>query len=147
MPLIPRDHGGEVPVEIDGDTYWLKRYLSWWELENCSDAKGISLHMRMQDAVSGRLDAHGDNLVPITVDNLEGVKLRKLQTWIKRWSHDDALTLDNIKRMPQRHVTRIEREIARLEKDQRGPSADSPLASSPNGSSAPLSSKAEPSST
>lgn len=150
MPLIPRDNGGEVEVEIDGDVYWLKRYLNWWELEQCNSSKGIAMHMKMSDAMTGRFAANGDALVPITIDNTEGVKLRKLQIWIKRWSHVEAgravpLTVENIKRIDPRHVARLEREIARLEKDQRGPAADSPLASSANGSSMPSSSKAEPS--
>jgi hypothetical protein len=138
MGLAPKNGGEPVVIEIDGDEYTLKSALGWYDMQRVSEVKGVVMHVSMSDARTGRFFAGSDDkMVPITMDGMEDATLSKLGAWLTAWSHVEdgkpvPLTKENIKRLPPRHVARLSREIARLEKETRGPVADSPLASLPN---------------
>lgn len=148
MPLIQKNVD-LIEVTIDGDTYWLKSALGWYDAQSAGLQRGIVLHVKTGDAKRGRFFTGGDDsLVPITLDGMEDATLDRLALWLEKWSHEEngkpvPLTRENIKRMEERHAQRLLRRIDQLEQGVRGPDPDSPLGTPPNGSSAPSSSKAD----
>lgn len=130
MGGLVKEHG-EVEVEIDGAVYTLKRWLGWWDLTRASETKGVTIHVRGRELSNGNIgNWEPDELVPVTMDASEDALLRKLRTFLLRWSHDDPITDRTLKLIPPRHFNRLIREIRRLENDQGGPSDDGPLADS-----------------
>lgn len=136
MPLIPRDNGGTVTIEIDNDSYELKRYLGWYDRRASSEMKGISLHMQWGKVQDGKVRIGKNELVPVTMDAMEDVQLAKLQIWLASWSHREPINQNTLKRLPGHHADALLERIADLEAEQDGPADDSPLAVSSNGSSA-----------
>jgi hypothetical protein len=128
MPLIPRDNGGEIEISIDGDSYWLKRYLGWYDRRKASEMKGVSIHVRWGQVQDGVVRIGKSDLVPITMDAMEDVQLAKLQLWLSRWSHSEPMNQNTIRRIPEHVADKLLQEIAKLEGDQDGPAEDSPLA-------------------
>lgn len=139
MPLIPRDNGGEVEVSIGEDTYWLRRYLGWYDRQRASDIKGAAIHLPWGQVKDGDIRVGMDERVPMTMGNMEDVQLTKLAVWLKRWSHSEPITERTLKRLPQSHADRLLEEIARLADEQEGPSESDPLGKS-SGESSVLSS-------
>lgn len=128
MPLIPRDNGGEVEIECGGDTYWLKRYLGWYDRRKASEMKGISVHVKWEKVQDGAVRIGKNDLVPITMDAMEDVQLEKLWLWLSRWSHKEPISQATIKRLPEFVAEKLLAEIAQLEADQDGPQDGDPLA-------------------
>lgn len=127
MPLVPRDNGGIEEVELDGDTYQLKKELGWYERRQASEMKGISLHLQWSKVQDGVIRIGKSDLVPVTMDAMEDVQLAKLQVWLVSWSHKEALNRNTLKRLPEHHVDAILEKIEELEGRQFGPSDESPL--------------------
>lgn len=127
MPLIPRDNGGLVEVEIDGDVYWLKKRLGWYERSQASEMKGITFYYKQRDIEDGLAHISKDDYVPVTLDGQEDAQLGRLYVWLAKWSHKDDLSKLTLRRLPQRHAERLLEEITRLEQEQDGPTADDPL--------------------
>ncbi len=127
MPLIPRDFGGEVEVEIDSDTYWLRRELGWYHREKASRMKGVAIHVRWQQVKEGDIKIADSETVPITMDATEEVSLQRLLAWLTRWSHTEAITNNTVKRLPMRHARLLLARIDELEAAQDGPGENSPL--------------------
>jgi hypothetical protein len=138
MPLAPKKQDDLKHVEIDGDEYWLKTVLGWFDVHRAGAQKGIVLHVPTGDAKRGRFFTGDDSkLMPVTLDGMEDALLDRLHLWLAKWSHEEdgkpvPLTKDNIKRMEERHVNKLMRVIEQLERGQRGPTADSPLEQPPS---------------
>jgi len=130
MPLVPRDFGGEVEVSLDGDAYYLRRYLGWYHRERTGQARAIAMHLPYGKVKSGDVEMDDRDTVPVTVDGLADVHLQQLRAWLVRWSHEEPITENTLKRLPKRHADRLLERIAELEKEQDGPADDSPLPSS-----------------
>lgn len=130
MPLVPRDFGGEVEVEIDGDTYWLRKELGWYHREQASRAKGIAIHVRWQQVKEGDIKIADSETVPITMDATEEANLQRLLAWVSRWSHSEPITTHTVKRLPMSHARLLLARIDELEAAQDGPGENSPLPSS-----------------
>lgn len=135
MPLIDRDYGGEEEVEIDGDTYWLRRELGWYARKKANQAKGIAVHVPWSKVKDGELRIMQNDMVPITMDATEDAELQRLLIWISRWSHKEPINEKTVKRLPMNHARILLRRIKELEKEQDGPAEESPLAKSSGNSS------------
>lgn len=130
MPLIPRDFGGEVEVEIDGDTYYLRRYLGWYHRERTNQARAVAMHLPYGKVKSGDIDVEDRETVPVTVDGLADMHLQRLKAWLVRWSHNEPISENTLKRLPKRHADLLLERIEALEEEQDGPAEGSPLPSS-----------------
>jgi len=143
MPLIPRDGGPTVDIEVDGDIYTLKTMLSFYEREQIS-----SRAMKMQIPY-GRVketDIKEDDVVDVVLDTAE-LKHKKISLWLRRWSHDEPCNSNSIRRLPLHHAEAILKKIQELEKVLDGVKENSPLEKSSNGLSEQSSSKIEVEST
>lgn len=124
MPLMPKN-SPTVELEIDGDTYTLKTYLTFAEREETSEMQAFKLRMPYNKVERGKIDQA--QMVDVVPDFL-ALKLRKLQIWIVKWSHNEPLVSANLRRLPPAHADAILAKIAELEaQGQRGIQEDSPL--------------------
>lgn len=131
MPLL--NLGGEKTVSIDGDEYTLRTVVSWVARQKCSTSKGMVFYVKRRDLENGMRDMSPEDLVPMSMDSDEDTSLLRLETWLVKWSHPDALNRKNLERLPSSHVRFLLSEIAQLEKEQDGPAPDSPLDGDSNG--------------
>jgi len=145
MPLV-RDNS-TVRIEMpDGDWYELRRYLGHYHRNRLSQMTAITVHIPTEQLSSGRVDVFsGSRTMPATLDGLPDVQNARLHAYIVRWSHVEdndrptRITLETCKLIPPVHAERLLAEIQKLQTEQDGPTADSPLDKKSNGSSTRLS--------
>ncbi len=131
MPLL--DLSGEKEVTIDGDSYTLRRYVSWLAREKASMSKGMVFYVSRRDMENGMANMSPDALIPMSADSTDDTKMLRLETWLIRWSHRESdgtpvrITRSALERLPRSHVRFLLSEIAELERDQDGPKENSPL--------------------
>lgn len=143
MPLIPVKPDLERVEFEDGDWYELRTQLGWYYRNQLSDGAGISIHLPWSTVKDGEIRLAGSEHVPVTMDGMPDVQLNRLLVYVAAWSHREPITEKTIKRVPPAHAKRLLARIAQLEKEQDGPTEDSPLAVPSNGSSEAPSSKGE----
>lgn len=105
MPLI--DTKAIVEIEIDEDTYSLRKFLGFYEQAQMG-----------QSAFTFRFPSDWDGQSTEKVEavpNTAGRKLAKLRAYLVGWSHAEPLNDENIKRLPPNHANRLLDEIKALE--------------------------------
>jgi hypothetical protein len=139
MPLT--DLGGEVEVQIDGDSYWLREFVSWRAREKAGAQKGVVFYVARKDLDDGMINVGRDDMMPVAADATEDVKMIRLKTWLIRWSHvkdngrPEPINERNLERLPKSHLEALLERILELEEAQDGPHEDSPLGNSAKSSS------------
>lgn len=94
-------------VEIGDDSYTLRLELGFYEQEKMTES-GIRFHFPP--------DWDGKDFSKLTASNNRADRaLARLSAYLAGWSHDEALTLDNIKRLPQAHARQLIAEIEDIE--------------------------------
>lgn len=144
MPLISPDAEVERIEMDDGDWYELRTQLSWYHRNSVALPNALTFHVAWANVKAGDIQLPKSDLVPVTLDGLVELQLKKLMVYIKAWSHREPITEKTVKRIPPAHARRLLERIEELEEKQDGPAEDSPLAEPSRVSLEALSSKAEP---
>ncbi len=140
MPLISRTVPTETLTMPDGDQYHIKTMLSWFEREQSAPINGFKLQMPYGKT---KKDLQDDEMVDV-VPNTASAQLRKLALYLTGWSHPEPCNSEYMRRIPKAHFDQIIARIEELEAIQDGPSEESELGKSSNGSSGLTSSTANP---
>lgn len=131
--LAARDGGADVVVEIDGAQYVLRSEVGFYAREQASVQHGYVIRVPFGDVAGGQIAP--DKLVEVSLERQGAVVLKKLWVWLKSWSHKEPLTEETLKRLLPSHAKVLLRKIGELERENRGPSEDSPLGENSTGSS------------
>lgn len=125
--LIPRDFGGEVEVQVEDSTYWLRAKLGWFHREQAGKLVGVTIHLPYGKVKDGDIKLADKDTVPVTFEQMAETNLAKLMIWLTRWSHDEKPDKNTMKRLPLKHARALLKKIEELEEEQDGPEEESPL--------------------
>lgn len=95
-------------VEIDGDTYTLRRFLGFYEAVQMDQS---AFTFRFPTGWSGE----GTDSVEAVPNHAER-KFARIKAYLIGWTYAEPITDDNIKRIPLAHADKLLEEIAALEK-------------------------------
>lgn len=113
-------------VMDDGDWYELRTQLGFYRRAEVSDGMALTIHMPWSVVRNG-VDAIDDERVPMTLERQPKIQMKRLYTYIARWSHPEPKNWENIQNIPPRHAKKLLDRIEELEAAQDGPAEDSPL--------------------